>query len=460
MNERKKAIPAACLLLQLVTSGIYAEANASAPDRTPNIIFILADDLGCEVVGPKSDPSYKTPNLDALAEEGMQFTRCYAGPSCTPSRVALMTGKYNHRNYLNFSMLPKGERTFGHLLQEQGYRTCVLSKWQLEGDHGKVKGSNPAEAGFDESCMKAENTYWNAEITENEKIASPAGTFYGPDVCAEYGLDFIRRNADRPFFLYYAFNLPHGAFDATPDSDDITSRNNVKNYPEMVTYMDKLIGRVVRQLEELNLREKTLIVFTGDNGTPGEIVSVWPDGVKRRGGKGSSRVRDARVPLIANWPGTIQPGAICTNLIDFTDMYPTFADAVGALSKQKNLDGKSFLPTLIGKLNPPREWVVSYFKGRDRANRNPGFFWVSDGDWKLDYQGKLFNIEKDPEEKNPVTEGEDTEQTAERRQKLQTVLDELDMDCTNLWVIDKSKPRNNRGQHAVTRYGKPTWEEQ
>ena len=460
ITKREKCRLAVCILLQLISLVTRAGVTPRATqERPPNIIFILADDLGGEIIGPEADPAYKTPNLDRLASAGMQFTQCYAGPSCSPSRLALMTGKYNHRNYINFSMLPKGERTFGHLLQEKGYRTCILSKWQLGSGYNDVAGSTPAGAGFDEACLKAGNIYWNAEITVNDEVVSPDGTFYGPDVCAEYGLEFIRKNAARPFFLYYAFNLPHAAFDATPDSDDLTSRNEAKNYPAMVTYMDKMVGKVIDQLEELGLRENTLIIFTGDNGTPGEIVSVWPDGKRRRGGKGSRNVRNARVPLFANWPGHIPPGGICNDLIDFTDMYPTIAEAAGGLPAEKDLDGKSFLPVVLGQPYTPRSWIASYFKGRDRTNANAGFFWVYDGIWKLDYQGKLYNIAEDPDENNPVTQAQDTVISAEQRQKLQAVLNELDIDCTNLWVVDKSGKRNKRGQFPVKIYGKPLWEE-
>ena len=139
-----------------------AAPNAAAAPRhiqdSPNVVFLLADDLGVECVGAYGSDYYSTPNLDRLAADGLRFTHCYAGPSCTPSRVALMTGKYNHRNYHNFSMLPHGERTFGHMMQHAGYRTCVVSKWQLGSGWERVHGSTTESAGFDESCMKQGNT--------------------------------------------------------------------------------------------------------------------------------------------------------------------------------------------------------------------------------------------------------------------------------------------------------------
>ena len=324
-----------CLILVLATANLLLghEDNSDTPQRPPNVIFFLADDLGVECVGAYGGEAYRTPNLDRLAAEGMRFNHCYAGPACTPSRVALMTGKYNHRNYHNFSMLPRGERTFAHITKDAGYRTCIVSKWQLGSGWEGVRGSTPESAGFDESCMKAGNTYWNARIETNGTEQAIDKPYYGPDVCCDYAVDFMRRNADQPFFLYYAFNLPHWDFDATPDSDDLSSRKDDKNFPDMVTYTDKLVGRVVRELEELGLRENTLILFSGDNGTASSITSPFR-GTMRRGGKGSRRMIDANVPLIANWPGRIKPGGVCDDLIDFSDIYPTIAEACGRGAKK------------------------------------------------------------------------------------------------------------------------------
>ena len=435
------------------------ETRSGSVQRLPNIIFFLADDLGVECVGAYGSEVYRTPNLDRLAAEGMRFNHCYAGPACTPSRVALMTGKYNHRNYHNFSMLPRGERTFAHMTRDAGYRTCVVSKWQLGSGWEGVRGSTTESAGFDESCMKKGNTYWNATITTNGEQQMLDGDYYGPDMCCDYAVDFIRRHGNRPFFLYYAFNLPHWDFDATPDSEDLSSRKDDANFPDMVTYTDKLVGRVIKQLDELGLRENTLILFSGDNGTASSITSSFR-GSMRRGGKGSRRMIDANVPLIANWPGRIEPGGVCDDLVDFSDFYPTLADAVGRLEKEDGLDGCSFLPQLLGKPVTRRQWVVSYFKGRDRAtNKNPGFFWIGNHQWKLDHTGNLFHVAEDPLETKPILPRDDTAESAAERKKFRAVLDRLDIDCRNLWVYANPGARNRGGQNRrqVKLYGKAEW---
>jgi len=445
----------------LLLSGACAEAQvAAAPDQPPpNIVFFLADDLGVECVGAYGGEAYKTPVLDKMAAEGIRFEHCFAGPSCTPSRVALMTGKYNHRNYINFSMLPKGTRTFGHMMKDAGYRTCIVSKWQLGSGYQNTQGSQPDGAGFDQSCMKQGNTYWNTEMTINGEKKEFPEPYYGPDICCDFAVDFVKTSAGagQPFFLYYAFNLPHWDFDATPDSADLTSRKEDKNFPDMVTYTDKLIGRVIAQLEASGVRDNTLLIFTGDNGTASGIVSPYR-GTMRRGGKGSRRMDDARVPLIVDWPGKIKPGAACNDIIDFSDIYPTMADAIGRLDQEEGLDGRSFLPQVLGQVGTPRTWVASYFKGRDRGpNKNAGFFWIGDLEWKLDYMGKLFHVNEDPRETTPILAADDTPESAAARKRLQTALTKFDINCRNLWVIDQKAKPDSRGRKPVILHGKPTW---
>lgn len=446
------------ICLAVIASSSCAD-DADTLNRPPNVVFFLADDLGVECVGAYGGEAYNTPHLDLLAAEGLRFNHCYAGPSCTPSRVALMTGKYNHRNYHNFSMLPRGERTFAHMAKDAGYQTCIVSKWQLGSSWQGVRGSTTESAGFDESCMKQGNTYWNTRIEINGEQQELQKPYYGPDVCCDFAVDFIQRHADQPFFLYYAFNLPHWDFDATPDSKDLSSRKENKNFADMVTYTDKLVGRVVAQLDKTGARDNTLILFTGDNGTASSITSPYR-GSQRRGGKGSRRMIDANVPLIANWPGQIQPGGVCNDLIDFTDFYPAMADAFGRLAQEDGLDGRSFLPQLLGRPANRREWVVSYFKGRDRAaNKNPGFFWIGNLQWKLDHTGKLFRVAKDPMETNPVLPKDDTSESARARKRLNAALEHLEIDCRNLWVITRtgSGKRGGKNGRQVKLYGKARW---
>ena len=199
-------------------------------DRQPNIILIMADDLGYETIGAYGSKMYQTPNLDKMAREGMMFSHCYAMPLCTPSRVQLMTGKYNFRNYIGFGLLDPAERTFGHLMQDAGYKTCVVGKWQLLGNKrqqelasGRI-GSWPKKAGFDEYCLWQIDTlgsrYKHPVLSISSEGTRKFEGGYGPDVFVEYIENFIEANSDKPFFLYYPMVITHDPFVPTPNHPD------------------------------------------------------------------------------------------------------------------------------------------------------------------------------------------------------------------------------------------------
>ncbi len=236
----------ACLVVLTATS--WGKA-----DR-PNIVLIMADDFGYECVGANGGTSYKTPVLDQMAAEGVRFEHCYSQPICTPSRVKLMTGIYNVRNYAEFGLLEKDQRTFGKLLRDAGYATCIVGKWQL-GKDAKL----PNHFGFDEHCLwqlfRRPSRYASPglEINGIPKDYAPG---YGPDVVTDYALDFIDRHRDQPFLLYYPMILTHCPFEPTPDSGDWdetsqgspTYKGTPKYFADMVTYMDKIVGRILRQI--------------------------------------------------------------------------------------------------------------------------------------------------------------------------------------------------------------------
>ena len=231
-----------------------------------------------------------------------------------------------------------------------------------------------------------------------------------------------------------------------------------------------------RNWTTLGLRENTLILFSGDNGTASQITSPF-QGTMRHGGKGSRRMIDANVPLIANWPRTIAPGGTCDDLIDFSDVYPTLAEVCGRYDQEAGLDGRSFLPQALrgsvvpesdarrgGKRPPettPRDWVVSYFKGRDRGpNKNPGFFWIGNHEWKLDHTGKLYHVADDPLEANPIRLADDTPESAVARREFDAALGRLGIDCRNLWVyVDTKGIPRTRANTKVRLYGKARWRE-
>ncbi len=398
-----------------------------------NIVLIMADDLGYECLGSSGGTSYQTPNLDALAATGTRFEHCYCTPVCSPSRVQIMTGRYGFRNYKGWGVLDPNEKTFGQVLREAGYATCVSGKWQLCRFDEPENADHPYRAGFDEHCVwtwhyqsKKPSRYWDPLIWQNGKLRDDLQGQYGPDVHCEFVMDFIRRNRDRPFFAYYPTNLVHSRFVPTPDSEDQSVPNpnrkksrrtaNKSNFPHMVTYLDKCVGRVVETLDRLGLREKTLILFTGDNGTPRGIESKMHELIVP-GGKGEMTDTGTHVPLIANWSGTVPAGRVRSDPVDFSDFLPTLCEVTGApLPEGVTIDGRSFLPQLRGEPGKPRDWVYIQLNEK-RAVRGRR--------WKLHHDGRLYDMPADPFEESPITPGEGGEEAAAARKRLQAVLAEL-----------------------------------
>ncbi|MSU24278.1 MAG: arylsulfatase [Opitutus sp.] len=408
---------------------------AESPAK-PNIIVILADDLGYECIGANGGKSYRTPNLDRLAHEGVRFENCFAQPNCTPTRAQLMTGMSNVRNYVAFGSLEKSQTTFGHVFGRAGYATCIAGKWQL----GAKDASLPKHFGFDEHCLWAHlgrgERYADPSLSVNGELKTIAGK-YGPDVCQEFVVDFIRRNRRQPFFLYYPMILTHGGYEATPDSKDwgqpsAKSREaRQRHFSEMVTYMDKLIGGLTKELGSLGLLENTLILFTGDNGTGRGAISELADGSEQKGEKGSTTRGGMHVPLIASWPGKTASGIVCPDLVDMTDFLPTICDATGSrIPENLKLDGRSFLPQLRGEKGTPREWIYSYWVPL-RANqtahvgRRGAVEQAFDHHFKLYSTGEFFDLTRDPDEKSPRRVPELKGEAATAARTLQAALDQF-----------------------------------
>jgi len=402
--------------------------------RRPNVVLILADDLGYECLGCYGGTSYKTPALDDLARTGVRFDRCYSQPLCTPSRVQLMTGKYNFRNYKAFGVIDPKETSFAHLLKNAGYATCVVGKWQLYGSEiekaeVKGKGARPEQMGFEEHCLwqveRRDSRYRDPLIVVNGKYRDDLAGRYGPDVFCDYALGFIERHRDRPFLLYYPMALTHDPFVPTPDSPDWSKgqdKANPKYFADMVAYMDKIVGRLVIRLDELGVRENTLLLFVGDNGTGVRIESRLGNRLVK-GGKGTTTDAGMHVPLIANWKGMASSGAICDDLIDLTDFLPTLTETTGAsVPTGLILDGRSFLPQIQGRKGNPREWVFCHYF---RDPGNPVKRFVMDKRWKLYQNGNLFDLSQDLLEERPIGPDRDTREAAEARKRLKPVLDSL-----------------------------------
>jgi arylsulfatase A len=397
----------------LVTFLLLVQGISAAAAR-PNILLIMADDIGIEGFGCHGGTSYATPHIDRLAAEGLRFTHAYSQPLCTPTRVQIMTGKYNQRNWLYFGILDPRERTFGHFLKDAGYRTCIAGKWQLQSYDppdfpGAAKrrgtGMNPKDAGFDDySLFHALHTedkgsrFANPTFLRNGTLHREVAGQYGEDLSVEFIGEFMARHRDEPMFIYYPMALPHWPMVPTPDSQawaDPARRleEGTEHFPDMVAYMDKLVGRLVAMVDELGLRERTLILFYSDNGTDKRITSRMGR-LEVPGGKGDPTQAGIRVPLIARWPGTVKPG-LNHDLVDASDFLPTFAELAGKrLPSDWHSDGVSFAPQLRGKKGTPRDWAFFWYDPRpgwDKEKFSRHIF-ALDHDYKLFADGRLFAI--------------------------------------------------------------------
>jgi arylsulfatase A len=411
--------------IALIAVLLFASGGHGAETKTPNIVFILADDLGYETIGANGGQSYKTPNLDRMAATGMRFERCYVQPLCTPTRVQLMTGMYNVRNYIEFGTMDPHATTFGNLLKNAGYMTAIAGKWQLGHDKDL-----PRRFGFDEACLwqhtRRPPRYANPGLEYNGVERDFNHGEYGPDLVSDFALDFITRHKSQPFFLYYPMMLTHAPFQPTPDSPDWDPKasgekagKNVKHFADMVAYMDKLVGKLVTKVDELGLRDNTLIIFLGDNGTGKGVTSRFR-GSAYDGGKGLTTAAGMHVPLIANWPGHVPSGGVNDDLIDSTDFLPTLCAAAGTnVPSALTIDGHSFLPQLLGEKGQPREWIYSWYS---QDGKPPFREFAMDAKYKLYRSGRFIGLGNDPLEARPQSAGELKGAEAAAAAKLKKVL--------------------------------------
>lgn len=293
----------------------------------------------------------------------------------------------------------------------------------------------PAHFGFERYCLwqldRRPPRYANAGLEIDGRHVDLTGGKYGPDVVNEYARDFIAEHKDRPFLLYYPMMLTHGPFQPTPDSQDwdpATADEDASRDPahfaDMVAYADKLIGTLVAALEENRVRDNTLLIVLGDNGTARGLTSRMGDRVVH-GGKASSTDAGTHVPLIASWPGVIPPGLVLDDLIDSTDFLPTICQAAGIEPPSSlTLDGRSFLTQLRGEQGNPREWIYCWFARSGGAKAD--FEFAMDKRYKLYRDGRLFDLEQDLEEKQPLDGQAQTGSAAESAQRLAIVFDKFE----------------------------------
>ncbi len=449
-----------CLILSFVVS---------ANGRT-NVILIMADDVGWEAFGSYGAEDYETPHIDAMAKNGVRFSHCYSTPICTPSRVMIMTGKYGFRNYTHFGYLNPKEKTFGNLMQDAGYKTAIAGKWQLNGLYNSLPAhkdnTRPHQAGFDEYCLwqltkekkDGGERFWSPAIEKNRQFLTTednAGK-YGPDLFCDFLCDFIERNQKKPFFVYYPMVLVHSPFVPTPDTIGEAPRTQTankqgkakgtakENFQAMVNYMDKIVGRIVKKTENLGIAENTLIIFTADNGTHTGITSQW-NGKSIQGGKASMTNMGTHVPLVAYQKGKIPSGVVLDDLVDFTDLYPTLAEAAGiGLNSGDPIDGRSFLPQLRGEKGNPREWVLCHYQ--PYWNKQPGQF-ARTAEYKLYRSGSFFRPMADLKEANDLSGN------------LPKGVDETFLFLKSILDAAPPAPKNERvGKEAKNRPVYPEWE--
>jgi len=410
--------------------------SAFADSDRPNILFIMADDLGKEWLSCYGSEEHKTPHLDRLAEGGLRFQNAYATPLCTPTRHVLLTGRYPFRTgwtvhhdaprwggqYFDW----KREITFARLLKSAGYATAIAGKWQV--NDLRTHPDALWHHGFDEHCVwtgfetgnpPSAERYFNPFIQHNGPRRTYANRF-GPDIFLEFLTDFITRNKDRSFCAYYAMVLPHTPFTKTPHNLNSTAEG-IPLFPGMVDYVDYLVGCLVKTLDRLKISEKTVVIFTADNGTVSG-VKCRVNGREVNGGKASLSESGICVPFIANCPSLIPGGRVTSDLIDFADIMPTLVELVGAeLPRGVTIDGRSFVGTLLNKCDskPRREWIYSQL-GSKRVLR--------DKKYKLYWDGRFYNILKDPAERNDLADKDEPE-IAAARVRLKTVLDSFPADA-------------------------------
>ena len=394
-------------------------ANASfAQQKKPNIIFVLADDLGIDGVSAYGADFFKTPVIDKLAKEGIRYTNAYTVPLCGPSRALILSGRYGFRTgAVNQDMTgeikPSAENFMPSILKKAGYTSSMIGKW------GQLP-LGPAEFGFDDYLrFFGSGSFFNEEgkkdkYVVNGKEAVLKDGEYMPDLMHDHMVNFLAQHKKDPFYLYYSLSHVHGEIVATPDTKPGTT-DYKELYTDNISYMDKLVGKLVHTLDSLQLRENTLIVFFGDNGTAGQAAVIGRvQGQKLSGKKGTMQECGSLVPMIVNWPGMIKKPGVSNSLIDAADFIPTFAELAGAPLPTNNiLDGVSFAYQLKGGKGTAREWIFTGL-GKD--------WYVRSANWKLMRSGDLYDMRKAPFEEKLVVLDDKT--TAEK-QKLQAILDKL-----------------------------------
>jgi arylsulfatase A len=422
MNHSKIMKAAGMVAVGMLAGGqLLARGNAGTPagaPNKPNIIFILADDLGFAEVSCNGADKYRTPNIDKLAAKGIRFTNAYTPSLCGPSRATIMTGRYLFRTGATNQdacglLKPSVETMMPTYLKQAGYVTSCIGKW------GQLS-LLPSDWGFDDYLkFTGSGIYWNTQEKGKDYLLNGQqlklnDKEYMPDVMHKHLVDFLTGNRDKSFFIYYSMSHVHGEILPTPDSKPGVS----DDYTDNITYMDKLVGKLVRELERLKLSDNTMLVFFGDNGTAGGKADRATIGGRRLAGeKGSMLEGGSLEPLIVYWPGVTPVGKVSHDLISSTDFLPTLAEIAGAkLPADKILDGQSFNAQLHGEKGNPRTSVYLQLAAK---------WYVRDKKYKLTESGELFDMSKAPFEEIAVAADTKNADAIAARTRLQAELNRL-----------------------------------
>jgi uncharacterized sulfatase len=367
-------------LVRIFLGVLLAAVAVSAAERRPNIIVILADDLGYGSLGCYGHPTFKTPNIDRMAAEGVRLTHFNAPmASCAPTRASLMTGRYPFRcgltanpspagpAHYNDLALPQSERVLAQLFEETGYATGMVGKWHL--GHKNVE-SYPTRRGFNEYLgILYSNDMRPVQLLDGENVIEyPVVQATLTRRYTARALEFIQRAADRPFFLYFAHVMPHKPLATT---EQFYQKSGAGLYGDVMADLDTSVGEVLAKVKELGLDEQTLIIFTSDNGS-------WYGGSSGglRAMKGGSWEGGYRVPFIARWPGRIPAGVVSDALGVMPDVFATTLDAAGiSVPADRKIDGRSQLPVWTKGAPSPHDVIVGH--------QGPRLATIRDARWKL-----------------------------------------------------------------------------
>jgi len=379
------ATPRRTILLGTLLLLAATATKATAEPRKLNILFIMVDDLGPEWISACGSESIKTPHIDSLAAGGLRFLNAYSMPQCTPTRATLLTGQYpfrhgwcNHWDVPRWGagchFDPKHNMSFARIMKTAGYSTAIAGKWQI--NDFRVQPDILKQHGFDSWCMwtgyESQNSpsaerYWDPYIYTNSTPSKTYTDQFGPDLYTDHLIQFMKDNRDQPLMMYFPMVLTHGPLIHTPAERKVTSK--VDKHKAMVRYTDGLVGKLVAAIDDLNLRSRTVIIFTTDNGTSGGQRGIL-NGRTVRGGKAKLTENGPRQPFIVNCPGLVPAGKTTDALTDFTDLLPTFAELGGAtLPSDLVVDGHSLAPVMLGKAQDgPREWMMAMGFGPARLD--------------------------------------------------------------------------------------------